>query len=183
MARQRLTIQEAAQELGTTVDALRSRVRRGTVDSEKGEDGRVFVWLGTDQQTNQAPPSQAEPKARVEANELVEELRRQNEYLREQLDREREARTEERRRHDTLMARLMDRIPELAPGAPPAERPEPTGEPPDAPRTGTESGDRVDDPAATTSPAEGDSGPLWHGTAAAPVDPPRQPWWRRWFGQ
>ena len=182
MARRRLTIQEAAQELGTTVDALRSRVRRGTVASEKGEDGRVFVWLGTDQPTDQAPPSQDEPKAQAEASELVEELRRQNEYLREQLDQEREARTEERRRHDTLMARLMDRIPELDPGAPPAERPEPPGEPQGASQTGHEGAGRVDIPQDQTRPGEGESGPLWHSTEAAPEDPPRRPWWRRWFG-
>jgi len=35
--------------------------------------------------------------------------------LEKMLEEEREARTEERRRHDTLMAQLMQRIPELEP--------------------------------------------------------------------
>ena len=34
-------------------------------------------------------------------------------YLRSELDQEREARTEERRRHDTLMVTLLQRLPEL----------------------------------------------------------------------
>ncbi len=102
MARQRLTVQETADRLGASVDAVRKRIARGSLASEKDADGRVYVWLDFDQ-----------PERQVEGSELVEELRRQNEYLREQLDQERQARTEERRRHDTLMAQLMQRIPEL----------------------------------------------------------------------
>ncbi len=119
MARHRLTVREAAEMLGTSVDAIRKRIRKGSLASEKGEDGRVYVWLDPDQDEGQPEASQGDPQPGVETSELVEELRRQNEYLREQLDVEREARTEERRRSDTLIARLMDRLPELeAPAEP-----------------------------------------------------------------
>jgi DNA-directed RNA polymerase specialized sigma24 family protein len=37
MARQRLDLREAAEVLGTTVDAVRKRVQRGSLDAEKGE--------------------------------------------------------------------------------------------------------------------------------------------------
>jgi hypothetical protein len=42
-------------------------------------------------------------------------------YLERVLEEEREARTEERRRHDTLMAQLMQRIPELESSSEPRE--------------------------------------------------------------
>ena len=102
MARQRLDLREAAEALGTTVDAVRKRVQRGSLDSEKGEDGRVYVWLDTDQ-----------TQAQDEGSELVVELRDRVRSLEKMLEEERQARTEERLRHDTLMAQLMQRIPEL----------------------------------------------------------------------
>ena len=33
--------------MDTSVDAVRKRIQRGTLDSEKAEDGRVYVWLDT----------------------------------------------------------------------------------------------------------------------------------------
>jgi len=105
MARRRLTVQEAAEVLGASVDAVRSRIRRGSLDSEKGEDGRVYVWLGSDQADD-------EPQRQVEggeARELIEVLRAQVEDLRGRLDRETEANRENRR----IIAGLIERVPEL----------------------------------------------------------------------
>lgn len=45
MSRRKLTTREAA-ALGISVDALRSRIRRGILESEKSADGKVAVWLG-----------------------------------------------------------------------------------------------------------------------------------------
>lgn len=39
-----VTLQEAATELGTSLEAVRMRVRRKTLDSRKGEDGRLLVY-------------------------------------------------------------------------------------------------------------------------------------------
>jgi hypothetical protein len=55
-------------------------------------------------------------------SKLVDALQDQIRSLREQLDAEREARTEERRRHDTIVAQLTSRIPAIeAPEETPSE--------------------------------------------------------------
>jgi len=150
----RATLREASEILGVSVEAVRKRVKRGSLRADKGPDGRVYVYLDAG---GDAP----HPQPVVEGSEasLVEELRRQNDYLREQLDAEREARTEERRRHDTLMAQLMQRIPELEPPAQeePAEDAEAVGEVP-------EGGEPRPDAAGAQEGVQ------------------RRPWWRRVFG-
>src|SRR5215217_533329 len=73
-----LPLGEAAQRLGITVDALRSKVRRGLVEHRKGNDGRIMVAV-----TGEAPPSQglvdldelAEARAEVERWRTVAEER------------------------------------------------------------------------------------------------------------
>ena len=44
-ASRRLSVQEAADVLGVTVDAVRGRIKRRTLASTKGEDGSVYVLL------------------------------------------------------------------------------------------------------------------------------------------
>jgi len=99
---ERLTVAQAAARLDITEGAVRSRIKRGTLPTEK-ESGTVFVLLGGG--TSQANRS---PNAGVpgDQSELIVSLQDQVRYLREQLDTEREARTEERRRHDTVLAQL-----------------------------------------------------------------------------
>src|SRR5215210_7400305 len=41
----RVTVPEAAEILGTTTDAVRSRMRRGTLKREEGTDGTVYVLI------------------------------------------------------------------------------------------------------------------------------------------
>jgi excisionase family DNA binding protein len=41
----RLTIQEAARQLGISEGAVRKRVTRKTLQHEKDDDGRVYVYL------------------------------------------------------------------------------------------------------------------------------------------
>src|SRR5829696_8080042 len=41
----RVTVQEAAEALGITVEAVRARIKRGKLRREKGEGGTVYVWL------------------------------------------------------------------------------------------------------------------------------------------
>jgi len=45
----RASVREAAELLGTTVDAIRKRVQRGTIPYEKASDGRVWILLGPGQ--------------------------------------------------------------------------------------------------------------------------------------
>jgi hypothetical protein len=77
-------------------------------------------------------------------------------YLERMLEDEREARTEERRRRDTLMAQLMQRIPQL----------EAPSEAPEASETADEQQGRGEPHSATVEDQQGT---------------PR-PWWRRVFG-
>jgi hypothetical protein len=98
----RVTLREASEELGVSIEAVRKRVKRDSLRSDKDPDGRVYVYLDAG---GDAYHTQVE----VEGSELVEELRRQNEYLRGQLD----IRTEELREHRRLLAGLIERVPEL----------------------------------------------------------------------
>jgi hypothetical protein len=78
-ARRRLTVAQAADQLGVTVDAIPSRVKRGTIDHVR-EGGRVYIMLGgaqhatsRDQGTDQdtALATEVGPGHR---DDLVEEL-------------------------------------------------------------------------------------------------------------
>jgi excisionase family DNA binding protein len=105
---QRLTVQEAAEVLNTSVDAVRMRVRRGSLESEKDPDGRVYVWVDEDSSETK-PRLDGEPSALISAKD--ETIR----ILTEQLEAERRANEENRR----IVAALTSRIPDLeAPASP-----------------------------------------------------------------
>jgi DNA-binding Lrp family transcriptional regulator len=161
----KLTVPEAAQALGISPEAVRNRLSRGTLKSVK-EEGTVYVLLEADKprHTTDMPTDRPSDISR----ELVEELRNRVSYLERALEEERETRTEERRRHDTLMAQLMQRIPEIE--APRAAR----QEPPESPE-GVVSDEQAEDAVrGNTEPSETLGGP-GSGTA-------RGSWWRRVFG-
>ena len=155
----RLTLTEAAKILGTTKDAVRMRVRRGTLRSEKGADGRVYVFLDpTTDEVHHDPEVKAEDVPR----ELVEVLRAQVEDLRVRLDREQEANRENRR----IIAGLTQRIPEL-----------------EAPASGATQQPRGSDLRAEEAP-KGFTPGEEERTAAETVGEglERRPWWRRVLG-
>ena len=111
-----------------TVDAIRGRIRRGTLDSER-ESGTVYVWVDR-AELDRHEPSPTSPRPSSDQSELVEELRDRVRYLERQVEEERDA----RRRADTLLAQLMQRIPEL----------EAPSEAPGGPETATEQPGRVE---------------------------------------
>jgi excisionase family DNA binding protein len=99
-----MTVPEAAEALGITADAVRSRIKRGTLPTVR-EGGRVFVVVdATDQ-----PTARAQATTPAVEDRLYEEMRERIRYLEHQVEEERET----RQRADTLLARLMDRVPEL----------------------------------------------------------------------
>ncbi len=111
----RITLAQAAEVLGTSKDAVRMRVRRRTLRSEKGEDGRVYVFLDP---TGYGvyPEPEAEGSVGDPSRELVEEMRGRIKDLREQLASEREGHREAKR----IIAGLVQRVPELEAAPPPS---------------------------------------------------------------
>jgi hypothetical protein len=95
---QRMTVHDAARKLGISEDAVRMRVKRGTLEAER-EGGRLYVLL-TYEPTD-------DPTGRTD--ELIAELRDRVRSLESQLDHERDANRENRR----IIAALASRIPEL----------------------------------------------------------------------
>jgi hypothetical protein len=45
----RLTVAEAATHLGITSDAVRQRIRRGSISHERDQDGKVYVYIQPDE--------------------------------------------------------------------------------------------------------------------------------------
>jgi excisionase family DNA binding protein len=103
-----MTVHEAARALGISEDAVRMRVKRGTLEAER-EAGRLYVLL--------TPEPTPEPTGRTD--ELIGELRDRVRSLEDQLREERDANRENQR----IIAALTARIPEL----PPATSEEPLG--------------------------------------------------------
>ncbi len=150
-----MDVNSAAEELGVSTDAVRKRIYRGSIRSDR-QDGTVRVWLDNG-------GTEAGHQVQGEASALVEVLREQAEYLREQLDQERAARTEERRRHDTIIAQLTQANAALASRVPELEA---SREHPEALETVREEPD-----AAESRPG-----------APEPPEAGRRPWWRRMLG-
>jgi len=125
---QRYTVQEAAEVLGTSVDAVRGRIRRGTLDSLK-VDGVVYVLLDSTNQERQSDKTTTDADEKrqetVDQSELVAELRGQIDWLRREVERK-----------DTILMQMAQRIPELEPA-----REEPR-EPREVPVSSSEETDR-----------------------------------------
>ena len=114
--RERLSVPEAAKLLGISEGALRQRLHRGSIESEKGEDGRVYVVITRDNNDDNAHNTDGEDPA---PDEITEFLRQHNEFLRREL----EVWQEEARRKDHIIAALTERIPELEPATEAPESP------------------------------------------------------------
>ena len=111
---ERVTVAEAAERLGISEGAVRQRLNRGTLSSEKDVDGRVYILLGNDT-TDGIQNVQG-------LSVLVESLHDQVQYLREQLDEEKEAHREADRENRRLLAAALERIPAIeAPREEPSE--------------------------------------------------------------
>src|SRR5215210_4576923 len=106
----RLTVPQAAQALGITEGAVRGRLKRGTLRSHR-EDGTVYVVL----QDSPSAVHHDEPvDSPTDQPELLEELRRTNELLREVIT----TRDEEIRRRDTIIMNMTEAMKALNPPAP-----------------------------------------------------------------
>jgi hypothetical protein len=153
-----VTVVEAASILGVTPDAVRSRLRRGTLRKETGEDGTVYVRLDGDGRADRAT-GQTTDRATVA---YIDALRSENELLRRELD----AWQEESRRKDHIIMNMSEAMKALAP--PEQETPRPQ-EPRDAPEPSP--GDAEGTGRAEPRPAD---------TGAQ--EAAERPWWRRFLG-
>jgi hypothetical protein len=117
--KQRYTVPDAAEVLGISPEAIRTRLSRGTLDSER-EGRRVYVLLEPDLTRHDKDRTSDQTR-------YVRSLEERVEHLRELLDGEREANRENRR----IIAALTSRIPELESGPSPgaSESPETPVEP------------------------------------------------------
>src|SRR5215218_4043644 len=108
--RRRLTVQQAAETLGVTVDAIRGRIRRGKLEAEHGDSGTVYVWIAVPEEADSRGPSPTGHRPSAgRTDELLATLRDQVGDLREQLQAERQGHAEARR----LLAAALERIPSI----------------------------------------------------------------------
>jgi transposase-like protein len=152
--RRRLTVPQAAEALGVTVDAVRGRIRRGKLKSEQ-HAGTVYVWLDALEDDDSRGPSATSHGPSDDQSERIEDFREQVAYLREQLQAERQAHAEARR----LLMAALERIP------PQLEAP--SEEPSEAPETVEGEPERAEPRSGTSGSQEG----------------AQRPWWRRMFGR
>src|ERR671932_568698 len=129
-----MTVAEAAVRLGVTQDAIRQRIRRNSIPHEKDESGRVYGDLHPTNTDHDGVyvPHHDEVRDRVR-DALIDELRKQNDFLRAELERK-----------DAILLTMAQRIPEL----------EPAAEAPGSPETAAaDAGEGVETPLATQKPS------------------------------
>jgi hypothetical protein len=147
-------VPEAAEQLGITAEAVRMRIKRGTLRSER-QAGRVFVLLGPDRPTEHTT-ERTEPTEDRTA-ELIATLQ-------EQLAEEREA----RRRADTIIAQLARANEEQARTIRELEAPsEPPSDEQESPQTVEEEPEKAEPHSDAAGAQEGVQ---------------RRSWWRRVLG-
>jgi hypothetical protein len=142
---ERVSVPQAADHLGTTVDALRKRVQRGTIPHERDRDGRVWILLDTGRPRQDTDQDTDRPQSEPDA--LISEMRGRVDDLREQLEAERQAHAEARR----IIAGLVERIPAI-------EAPQETSE---AAETAEEQQERTDPRSAAGAAQESVQRPWW----------------------
>jgi hypothetical protein len=105
---ERVSVPQAADHLGTTVDAIRKRVKRGTIPYERDERGRVWILLDTGRPRQDAPGQRQDTgQPQSDSTALISAKDETIAALREQLEAERHAHAEARR----LLMAALERIP------------------------------------------------------------------------
>jgi hypothetical protein len=108
LAVERLTVAQAAAQLGVSQDAIRKRIRRNTIDYDQDPDGRIYVYVDSSEiAQDESSDASIERLVQVQHDDI--------EFLRREL----ETRTDEIRRRDSIIAALTQRLPEIeAPSEP-----------------------------------------------------------------
>jgi hypothetical protein len=166
---ERYKIPDAAKVLNITEEAVRQRVKRGTLDSVK-VNGSLFVLLNasdrsSDTSTHQQPVDDVSNDRSGDTSEdtsedtsrLVDALESEIAHLRLQLEQANDRDRENRR----IIAALTTRIPELPSGSSGS-----SSEPREWPMTASEEADQGRTPPGSQEPPE----------------PHKRTWWQRFFG-
>jgi hypothetical protein len=149
-------VAEASEVLGITVEAVRGRIKRKTLQHER-DSGTVYVLFDADQPPDQPRPDDGQTSDRPRPDDhtdISEELRDRIRYLERQVEEEREA----RRRADTILAHLSAANAEQARTIRALEAPAET--PPDereSPATAAEASDSAE-PRSATAEAQDELG-------------------------
>jgi uncharacterized coiled-coil protein SlyX len=99
----RLTVAEAAGALGISQDAVRKRIARGTIQHDRDESGRVFVYLLESETVHRTDQDTARDEAsKTVQDRYIQSLEDQIAFLRRELERK-----------DAILLNLTERIPEL----------------------------------------------------------------------
>jgi hypothetical protein len=100
---ERVTVSEAAARLSISEGAVRQRINRGTLPHEKGEDGRIYVFLHPDTTDLYTEQYGVQYDLHYQTmDRLVQTLEQQNAFLRAEVERK-----------DALLMSLVQRVPEL----------------------------------------------------------------------
>jgi hypothetical protein len=140
-----LTVAQAADALGVSQDAVRKRIRRGTIQSGRDESGRIYVYVAASETVHKTDQDTSQPQS--DASALISAKDETIATLRGQLEAERQAHAEARR----IIAGLVERIPAIE--APRDER--------DSPQTGAEGPERAEPQPSTEEPQEGVQRQSW----------------------
>jgi predicted DNA-binding protein YlxM (UPF0122 family) len=160
MSVERLSVMEAAEALGVTRDAIHKRIRRGTIEYEKGEDGRFYVYVDTSTSRVDQSAYESKDESKVEVLErLIEGQQDRIAFL----ERELERRGDETVRLHQIVAGLTQANAQLAARVPELEAPQEAAE---AAETVEEEPEREEPRPETPGTPEG----------------ARRPWWRRLWG-
>jgi excisionase family DNA binding protein len=130
----RMTVEEAARSLGIKEESVRKRVRRGKMRFEKGEDGRLYVYVDASQTVQgerlDRPEDMYDDRSiegtRDQTRELIKSKVQTIRILQDKLQEEREA----RRRADTIIAQLTQVNAALAQRLPKLQAPKCARRPP-----------------------------------------------------
>src|SRR5215207_2391820 len=81
----KVSVYEAAEALGVTVDAIRKRISRGTIPHERDEHGRVWVILDVSSNVRDTGQDTYQPPS--DSTVLISRLEDEVRFLREELAR------------------------------------------------------------------------------------------------
>jgi excisionase family DNA binding protein len=154
-----LTVAQAAEVLGVSQDAVRKRIRRGTIQSGRDESGKVYVYVPASETVHKTGQDTSQPQSDTTA--LISAKDETIAALRDQLEAERQAHAESRR----LLMAALERIP------PQLEAPSSASEARESPETARDTPEGAAEPHPGTEEPQEDV-----------PRPQERSWWRRMFG-